>query len=178
MVPYMDVDLDDEDSLATGSGQRYGHGPEWKKGLCQDCRGCGFPGSPILRTSMPWTSSRRGPLLCRPAGGAFSRRPGDPSRHENTMGDLKWLRETGMEAAILRKYGEGCFVFGVCGGFQMLGMRLSDPFGIEEGGTLRGARAPSSGNGVFQGEDQDPGARGTPGCLRSGESQSLWLHGI
>ena len=57
---------------------------------------------------------------------------------KNTMGDLKWLRETGMEAAILRKYGEGCFVFGVCGGFQMLGMRLSDPFGIEEGGTLRG----------------------------------------
>ena len=31
-------------------------------------------------------------------------------------------------------------MFGVCGGFQMLGMRLSDPFGIEEGGTLRGLR--------------------------------------
>ncbi len=57
---------------------------------------------------------------------------------KNTMGDLKWLRESGMEAAILKKAANGTVVFGVCGGYQMLGRSLSDPMGVEEGGTMRG----------------------------------------
>lgn len=57
---------------------------------------------------------------------------------KNTMGDLKWLRESGMEAAILHLVDEGAVVFGVCGGYQMLGRSISDPGGVEEGGDLRG----------------------------------------
>ena len=39
---------------------------------------------------------------------------------KNTMGDLKWLRECGLEAEILKYAGNGNPVFGICGGFQML----------------------------------------------------------
>ncbi|MEG1362147.1 MAG: cobyric acid synthase [Lachnospiraceae bacterium] len=57
---------------------------------------------------------------------------------KNTMGDLKWLRESGMEAALKKAEATGTILFGICGGFQMLGDILKDPEGIEEGGELTG----------------------------------------
>lgn len=57
---------------------------------------------------------------------------------KNTMDDLRWLRESGMEAMIKRAHEKGSILFGICGGYQMLGMRLSDPQGVEGGGTLPG----------------------------------------
>ena len=57
---------------------------------------------------------------------------------KNTIADLKWLRESGMEAAILKRAAAGTVVFGICGGFQMLGCQLDDPDGVEGGGSIRG----------------------------------------
>ncbi len=57
---------------------------------------------------------------------------------KNTLADLKWMRECGIEAAILKRAAAGTPVFGVCGGYQMLGLEISDPFGAEGGGTMRG----------------------------------------
>lgn len=57
---------------------------------------------------------------------------------KNTIGDLKWLRETGIEAKILKHATGGNPVFGICGGYQMLCSKLSDPHHVEEGGTIRG----------------------------------------
>ncbi len=57
---------------------------------------------------------------------------------KNTMADLKWLRQSGFEARILRFADDGGTVFGVCGGYQMLGQTICDPHGVEHGGTLRG----------------------------------------
>ena len=57
---------------------------------------------------------------------------------KNTMGDLAWLRQNGLEAAILKAVANGKIIFGVCGGYQMLGDVLSDPHGTEEGGEMRG----------------------------------------
>ena len=57
---------------------------------------------------------------------------------KNTMADLRWLKETGMAAAIDELRGQGCPVFGVCGGYQMLGCAISDPEGTEEGGSAEG----------------------------------------
>mgnify|MGYP003371921547 FL=1 len=54
------------------------------------------------------------------------------------MGDLKWLRESGMEAVILKEASRGTLIFGICGGYQMLGEKLSDPYGVEEGGSMKG----------------------------------------
>ena len=57
---------------------------------------------------------------------------------KNTMKDLQWLRESGLETAILKEVHKGKVLFGVCGGFQMLGETLSDPEGVEEGGFMKG----------------------------------------
>lgn len=56
---------------------------------------------------------------------------------KNTMGDLKWMHQNGMEAAVKKRVGE-IPVFGICGGYQMLGEMVEDPDGVEEGGALRG----------------------------------------
>ena len=56
---------------------------------------------------------------------------------KNTMGDLKWLRTSGLEAAIV-KLSEDIPVIGICGGYQMLGSSISDPDSVEEGGSIRG----------------------------------------
>ena len=57
---------------------------------------------------------------------------------KNTMGDLFWMRQNGLEASILKAHKAGTTVFGVCGGYQMLGKSIADPDGVEEGGTIRG----------------------------------------
>lgn len=57
---------------------------------------------------------------------------------KNTMEDLRWLRESGMEALILKAADRGTLIFGICGGYQMLGETLSDPYGVEAGGSMRG----------------------------------------
>ncbi|MFI3207525.1 MAG: cobyric acid synthase [Eubacteriales bacterium] len=57
---------------------------------------------------------------------------------KNTIEDLKWLRESGLESQILKYASEGGAVFGICGGYQMLTRTLQDPYGVEGGGEQRG----------------------------------------
>ncbi|MDD6232918.1 MAG: cobyric acid synthase [Frisingicoccus sp.] len=56
---------------------------------------------------------------------------------KNTIRDLKWMRQNGLEAAV-KKLSDEVPVFGICGGYQMLGKEISDPEGVEEGGKIRG----------------------------------------
>lgn len=56
---------------------------------------------------------------------------------KNTMGDLKWMRQNGLEAVVKRAASK-VPVFGICGGYQMLGYEIADPDGVEEGGRIRG----------------------------------------
>jgi len=57
---------------------------------------------------------------------------------KSTMDDLKWLRENGLEAAIKHQAANGTLVFGVCGGYQMMGQSVTDESGVEGFGTIRG----------------------------------------
>lgn len=57
---------------------------------------------------------------------------------KNTMEDLLWMRQNGLEASVLKEAGAGTLIFGICGGYQMLGETLSDPDGVEAGGEIRG----------------------------------------
>ena len=59
---------------------------------------------------------------------------------KNTMEDLLWMRANGLEAAVLKEAAKGKIIFGICGGYQMLGEQLSDPHGVEgePGSTMRG----------------------------------------
>lgn len=53
---------------------------------------------------------------------------------KSTIADLQWLRESGLEAAILKEAARGTLIFGVCGGYQMLGRSVCDPDGVEASG--------------------------------------------
>jgi adenosylcobyric acid synthase len=58
---------------------------------------------------------------------------------KNTRADLAWLEANGWRAHIARHLRYGGKVIGICGGFQMLGMRVDDPNGVEgEAGTTAG----------------------------------------
>jgi len=57
---------------------------------------------------------------------------------KNTIDDLKFLRESGLEAAILKAEAKDTLLFGICGGYQMLGEWLRDPHGVEGGGEMKG----------------------------------------
>lgn len=57
---------------------------------------------------------------------------------KSTMEDLKWMRQNGLEAAIKQRAAKGKIVFGICGGFQMLGGSLKDPFQVEASGRMEG----------------------------------------
>ncbi len=130
VVPYMELSLEDEDSLTDRFDKR-------KEGLL-DIAVIRYPRisnftdfnvfEQIPEVSVRYVASVR--ELSHPD---LIFLPGS----KNTMGDLQWLRQGGLEAAI-KKLAKEIPVFGICGGYQMLGNRISDPDGVEEGGNLRG----------------------------------------
>lgn len=50
---------------------------------------------------------------------------------KNTIGDMLWLRESGMERWLLDQAKGGARIVGVCGGYQMLGEEILDPDSVE-----------------------------------------------
>jgi adenosylcobyric acid synthase len=50
---------------------------------------------------------------------------------KNTMGDLAYLRQTGLAKAILNSQQKGNAVYGICGGYQMMGTEIHDPQHVE-----------------------------------------------
>ncbi|MCL2318005.1 MAG: cobyric acid synthase [Methanomassiliicoccaceae archaeon] len=50
---------------------------------------------------------------------------------KNTIGDLKWMREKGIDKAIIEQKGK-IPILGICAGYQMMGRSLEDPKGIED----------------------------------------------
>ena len=84
---------------------------------------------------------------------------------KSTIADLKWLRQCGLEAAVQKAAAAGTLVFGVCGGYQMLGRSVSDPEQVEAAGeteirgmdllpldtVFRGQKVQTQTEGVFSG---------------------------
>lgn len=52
---------------------------------------------------------------------------------KNTLGDLAWLRGTKLDAWILDQHRRGATILGICGGYQMMGESIEDPFAMESG---------------------------------------------
>ncbi len=57
---------------------------------------------------------------------------------KNTIADLEYLRRTGFAEALTAHVNDGRELVGICGGYQMLGSKISDPYGVEAGGQTRG----------------------------------------
>ena len=50
---------------------------------------------------------------------------------KNTIHDLMYLRKTGLAKAIITAHENGKSVYGICGGFQMMGTEILDPLHVE-----------------------------------------------
>jgi len=68
------------------------------------------------------------------AGAALVILPGS----KDTMFDLRFLRTHGFPSALRSHLAAGGVILGVCGGYQMLGRSVGDPFGVESGGSEAG----------------------------------------
>jgi adenosylcobyric acid synthase len=51
---------------------------------------------------------------------------------KNVRADLQWLRDNGWQQILQKHLRYGGKVLGICGGYQLLGERISDPKGIED----------------------------------------------
>lgn len=56
---------------------------------------------------------------------------------KNTISDLAWMRQNGLEEAV-KIMAEKIPVCGICGGYQMMGESVLDPDGMESGKTMQG----------------------------------------
>ena len=134
VVPYLKVDIEDEDSLSQRLEMRDG-----KKPL-----DIAIVRLPHLSNFTDFMPLEQHPLLgVRYVSNAHELGAPDlillPGT-KNTVDDLLWLRQCGLETALLKLAAKGMPVLGVCGGYQMLGQILDDPTGSESGRpqTLRG----------------------------------------
>lgn len=130
VVPYMELSLEDEDSLT----ERFSDKAE---GLIDIAvirypRISNFTDFNVFER-MPGVTVRYVDSVGRLRHPDLIFLPGS----KNTVGDLKWMRRNGLEAAV-KKQAEEVPVFGICGGYQMLGCRIDDPDDVEEGGSIRG----------------------------------------
>ncbi len=50
---------------------------------------------------------------------------------KNTISDLAYLRDQGLDKVILNRHLTGKPVYGICGGYQMMGQEIKDPFHVE-----------------------------------------------
>lgn len=132
VAPYMQIQVEDEDSLT----ERFDKNRE-----------IGQIDLAVIRTPRISNFTDFNPFESIPGVSLrYVKTPGELGNPDliflpgtkNTMGDLKWLRESGMEAVILKEASRGTLIFGICGGYQMLGEKLSDPYGVEEGGSMKG----------------------------------------
>lgn len=130
VVPYMDIALEDEDSLTTRFDRK-------EAGLI-DLAVIRYPRISNF-TDFDVFERLEGVSVRYVASAA---QLGSPDiiflpGSKNTMDDLKWMRQNGLEAAV-KKLSASTIVFGICGGYQMLGRTISDPDGMEAGGSMRG----------------------------------------
>ena len=136
VVPYMDVRMEAEDSLADCL-QEKPSGDGTPAGI--DIAVIRFPrisnftdfqplsGEPGVRVRYVGTMDELGSpdLIILPGT-------------RSTMKDLGWFRECGLMEAVLGIHGKGTPVLGICGGYQMLGTRIEDPDGQEGSGFMAG----------------------------------------
>ena len=157
VVPYLDVDLEDEDSLSrklcsglAGNGllseERAG------VGLLSEGRSAGGASADCAKRCMVDIAVIRFPRISNFTDfDVFSRLAGVTVRYvsaprelgnpdmvilpgtKNTIDDLLWMRQSGLEAMVLKLADQQVPVWGICGGYQMLGEEIYDEEGVESG---------------------------------------------
>ena len=178
VIPYVHVDIDDEDSLSTRFTRDTG-----RKDI--DLAVIRLPRISNFTDFAPFerfenVSVRYVEKVSDLHDPDMIMLPGTKS----TIADLKWLRESGLEAAILKAASTGTPIFGICGGYQMLGRTVSDPEQVEAAGIseisgmnlldmdtlFRGEKVQTQTEGIFE------NIPGLFSCLNSLAYQGYEIH--
>ena len=159
VIPYVHVDIDDEDSLS----ERFNRGTGRK---LVDIAVIRLPRISNFTDFSPF--ERYGNVSVRYVGSVEDLHNPDlillPGT-KSTIADLQWLRQCGLEAAIQKATAAGTLLIGICGGYQMLGTSVSDPDQVEAAGVtyiagmglldmhtvFRGDKVQTQTRGVFSG---------------------------
>ncbi|RLM20311.1 cobyric acid synthase CobQ [Brenneria alni] len=133
VMPWLDIELEDEDGVALQSG---------KYNITAKGYGAAERVLDIVVVRLPHIANFTdfNPLAAQPdvrlryathplalAGADLIILPGS----KNTLSDLQWLQQSGFACALSSKHQAGIPIVGICGGYQMLGRRIVD--GVESG---------------------------------------------
>ena len=124
-IPYLDVDIDKEDSLAIRRKNRREDAPV-EIAVIKTPRMSNFTDFNVFEymdeVSVVYIDNvetlGKPDMIILPDS-------------KNTMEDLLWMRQNGLEAKIKKKANKGIPIFGICGGYQMLGETIADPMHME-----------------------------------------------
>ena len=132
VVPYTQCDIEDEDSLSR---------------KLNDSSADGIIDIAVVH--LPKISNFTDVDVFRQYQGVSVRFVSSPSRlgdpdliiipgTKSTISDMEWMRNSGMENTVKSAVQRGVPIFGICGGYQIMGRKISDPLGSESGGEIDG----------------------------------------
>ncbi|KXG78919.1 cobyric acid synthase [Thermotalea metallivorans] len=126
IIPYCDVQIEDEDSLAERFRYQKCKGGQIEVAVLYIPHVSNFTDFNVFETQedVNLRYVRGGESIGNPDILII---PGS----KNTIEDLIYLREKGLEEQILRLHRQGKLIVGICGGYQMLGKTIRDPYGTE-----------------------------------------------
>lgn len=126
VVPYFKLNIEDEDSVS-----------EWlcDSGKRDEALDIAIIGLPYMSNHTDFNSLK----LHNDVSLRFVKKTKDLGKPDlivlpgtkNTIHDLKWIYESGLAKSIKERHKSGCIIFGICGGFQMLGSKVHDPYNVE-----------------------------------------------
>ncbi len=144
VVPYIpDLNLDEEDGLSLES-QKVNRRASLRWEQSNDAGRC----LRIAVTALPYISNFTDfdALAAEPSVSLRFVKAPEEIEHadviiipgtKQTIPDFQWLKSCGLASAIVNCR-SGVLAFGICGGMQMMGLSISDPYGMEGGGQVTG----------------------------------------
>lgn len=125
VIPWMDIDIEDEDSLTERFARANGFG-QIQTAVVRLPHISNFTDFNLLSSEADValnyvdraTDLKNADVIILPGT-------------KNTIEDLNWLKQQGLADEIIRHARRGGMVIGICGGYQMLGETLRDPLHVE-----------------------------------------------
>jgi adenosylcobyric acid synthase len=123
---FRDIHLEEEDSVALRHRSE-----EWRPGMLN-----------IAVVKLPHLSNYTDFAALERTSGVHVYYTEDPTQlahagivilpgSKHTIGDLAYIRSRGLDRAVCDAEAAGKMVIGLCGGYQMMGLTVADPYGVE-----------------------------------------------